>query len=122
MAPALAAGDWLLLDPTPARWPRRGCVVVFHEPESGILAIKRVAAGPGDHVRISAGILHLGPDQAWVLGDNDASSIDSRRYGPVGLDALVGRAWFRYAPASRIGLIPRGPQWSTRGALDEPRA
>jgi hypothetical protein len=109
MAPALAAGDWLLLDPTPPRWPRRGSVVVFHEPESGLLAIKRVAAGPGDHVRISAGILHLSPDQAWLLGDNGASSIDSRRYGPVGLDALVGRAWFRYAPAPRIGLIPRGP-------------
>jgi type IV secretory pathway protease TraF len=121
MAPALAAGDWLLLDPTPVRWPRRGSVVVFQEPESGLLAIKRVAAGPGDHVRISAGILHLSPDQAWLLGDNGASSIDSRRYGPVGLDAFVGRAWFRYAPASRIGLIPRGPERGPVRALDEPR-
>jgi signal peptidase I len=121
MAPALAAGDWLLLDPTSARWPRRGSVVVFHEPESGLLAIKRVAADPGDHVRISAGILHLGPDQAWVLGDNSASSIDSRRYGPVEVEALVGRAWFRYAPASRVGLIPRGPQGLQR-AQHEPRA
>jgi type IV secretory pathway protease TraF len=121
MAPALAAGDWLLLDPTPPRWPRRGSVVVFHEPESGLLAIKRVAAGPGDHVRISAGILHLSPDQAWLLGDNGALSIDSRRYGPVGLDALVGRAWFRYAPASRIGLIPRGAERASLRAPDEPR-
>jgi len=121
MAPTLAAGDWLLLDPTSARWPRRGSVVVFHEPESGLLAIKRVAAGPGDHIRISAGILHLGPDQAWLLGDNSASSIDSRHYGPVELEALVGRAWFRYAPASRVGLIPRGPQ-SLQRAQDEPRA
>jgi signal peptidase I len=107
MTPALAPGDWLLLDPTPTRWPRRGSVVVFREPGTGLLAIKRVAAGPGDRVRISAGILRLGPDQAWLLGDNGARSIDSRRYGPVGADALAGRAWFRYAPAPRLGLIPR---------------
>ncbi|MGZ6268689.1 MAG: S26 family signal peptidase [Candidatus Limnocylindrales bacterium] len=110
MAPALAAGDWLLLDPTPARWPRRGSVVVFHEPDSDLLAIKRVAAAPGDRVRISAGILRLGPNQAWLLGDASDSSIDSRRYGPVEVESLVGRAWFRYAPASRVGLIPRGPK------------
>ena len=107
MTPALAAGDWLLLDPTLQRWPQRGSIVVFREPGSGVLAIKRIAAGPGDRVRISAGILHLGRDQAWLLGDNRPVSIDSRRYGPVNVDALVGRAWFRYAPLRRIGPIRR---------------
>ena len=105
MAPALAPGDWLLLDPTTGSWPRRGSIVVFHEPDSGILAIKRVAAGPGDRVRVPAGILHLVPDEAWLLGDNAAVAIDSRRYGPVTLDALIGRVWFRYGPIRRIGLI-----------------
>jgi signal peptidase I len=109
MAPALLAGDWLLLDPTCDRWPRRGSVVVFHEPGTGILAIKRVAAHPGDRVRISAGILHLASDEAWLLGDNGALSLDSRRYGPVPLEALVGRAWFRYGPIGRIGSIARKP-------------
>ncbi len=108
MAPALATGDWLLLDPTCAAWPRRGSIVVFREPDTGTLAIKRVAARPGDRVRISAGILHLAGDEAWLLGDNGAVSIDSRRYGPVPLAALVGRAWFRYGPADRLGPIRRG--------------
>jgi type IV secretory pathway protease TraF len=107
MAPALSPGDWLLLDPTTRAWPRRGSVVVFHEPDSDIMAIKRVAAGPGDRVRIPAGILHLGPDEAWLLGDDAAVSIDSRRYGPVRLDALLGRVWFRYGPARRLGPIRR---------------
>src|SRR5664279_3679645 len=53
MLPALRPDDWLLLDPTVRRWPRRGAIVVFREPGSGILAIKRVAAGPGDRVRIA---------------------------------------------------------------------
>ena len=107
MAPALSAGDWLLIDPIPSRWPRRGSIVVFHEPYSGILAIKRVAAGPGDRVCIAAGLLHLAPDEAWLLGDNAAISLDSRRYGPVTLDALVGRAWFRYGPLGRVGPLRR---------------
>lgn len=107
MAPALAPGDWLLLDPTTRRWPRRGSIVVFREPGSQILAIKRVAAGPGDQVRIPAGILRLAGDEAWLLGDSTAHSIDSRRYGPVPLDALVGRAWFRYGPLPRLGRIGR---------------
>ena len=59
MAPAIAAGDWLLVDPTITRWPRRGTVVVFREPDGGTLAVKRVAAGPGDTVAFADGYLEL---------------------------------------------------------------
>ena len=108
MKPALAPGDWLLIDPTPDRWPRRGAVVVVREPDSGILAIKRVAARPGDRVGTGPASVLLAEDEAWLLGDNRDRSVDSRSYGPVPLNALVGRAWFRYAPVGRIGLIGRG--------------
>lgn len=102
MAPALEPGDWLLADPTVRRWPRRGSIVVFREPGSELLAIKRVAAGPGDAIETELGPYRLAADEAWLVGDA-AGSHDSRHYGPVGLDRLVARAWFRYGPASRIG-------------------
>ncbi len=105
MRPALEPGDWLLLDPTIHVWPKRGTIVVIREPDSDLLAIKRVAARPGDVIRTIDGPIRLGPDQAWLLGDDRAVSVDSRRYGPVGLDRLVARAWFRYGPDSRIGRL-----------------
>jgi len=114
MAPAVVAGDWLLVDPTVAHWPRRGTVVVFREPGDGSLAVKRVAAGPGDRVAFAAGYLELAEDEAWLLSDASAGMtaadgfgepIDSRVYGPVPVDLLVGRAWFRYAPIRRIGRV-----------------
>jgi len=116
MHPAIEPGDWLLVDPTTARWPRRGSVVVFREPDSEELAIKRVAARPGDRVPYAEGYLILGDDEAWLLSDaNDAElmaaglgePVDSRRYGPVPVELLIGRAWFRYAPIRRIGRLPR---------------
>jgi signal peptidase I len=116
MAPAIAAGDWLLIDPTTTRWPRRGSVVVFREPDGGGLAVKRVSAGPGERVPFADGYLELAEDEAWLVSDASADTtsaaglgkpIDSRRYGPVPVELLVGRAWFRYAPLRRIGRIPR---------------
>jgi len=116
MRPTIEPGDWLLVDPTITRWPRRGSVVVFREPDSEELAIKRVAARPGDRVPYAEGYLILGDDEAWLLSDaNDAElmaaglgePVDSRRYGPVPVELLIGRAWFRYAPIRRIGRLPR---------------
>jgi signal peptidase I len=118
MRPSIEPGDWLLVDPIVRRWPRRGSVVVFREPESDVLAIKRVAATPGDvvhGVRVTDPetgqevdvTIRLIPDEAWLLGDDPAVSIDSRRYGPVAIERLVGRAWFRYAPLRRIGRLGR---------------
>ena len=118
MLPAIEPGDWLLVDPTTLRWPRRGSVVVFHEPDGGALAVKRVAAGPGDRVPFAEGYLELADDEAWLVSDatpEDAARrgfgapTDSRVYGPVPVELLVGRAWFRYAPLRRIGLIARVP-------------
>ncbi len=118
MVPAIAPGDWLLVDPTVTRWPRRGSVVVFREPDAGTLSIKRVAARPGERVAFAEGYLELADDEAWLLSDAGpehtaaagfGEPIDSRRYGPVPVDQLVGRAWFRYAPLRRIGRIRRGP-------------
>jgi signal peptidase I len=116
MAPAIQPGDWLLVDPTSVRWPRRGSVVVFLEPDGDGLAVKRVAAGPGDRVPFAEGYLELAEDEAWLMSDATAETtaaggfgepIDSRVYGPVPVDLLVGRAWFRYAPLRRVGRIPR---------------
>ena len=116
MRPAVEPGDWLLVDPTIDRWPRRGSVVVFREPDSDELAIKRVSAGPGDRVPYADGYLILAADEAWLLSDAPDAElmaeglgqpVDSRRYGPVAVDLLVGRAWFRYGPISRIGRLSR---------------
>lgn len=42
----------------------------------------------------------------FVLGDNRQHSFDSRAFGPVPLDNVIGKAWFANWPADRIGLIP----------------
>lgn len=112
MEPALAPGDWLLIDPTTVRWPRRGSIVAFHEPDGGALSVKRVAARPGDRVPFEGGYLELADDEAWLVADASAETaaqagfgapIDSGRYGPVPVALLVGRVWFRYGPWRRIG-------------------
>jgi signal peptidase I len=118
MRPTIEPGDWLLVDPTTRRWPRRGSIVVFREPGTDVLAIKRVAARPGDWVPFGDGWLQMGDDEAWLLGDaadedlaaeGFGAAVDSRRYGPVTLDALRGRAWFRYGPVRRVGRLATGP-------------
>jgi signal peptidase I len=115
MVPAIEPGDWLLVDPTTSRWPRRGSVVVFREPEGGELAVKRVEARPGDRVSFARGYLVMGPDEAWLTADATTAAtadagygppIDSTRFGPVSLDHLVGRVWWRYGPLRRLGRIP----------------
>ncbi|HET7472713.1 MAG TPA: S26 family signal peptidase, partial [Candidatus Limnocylindrales bacterium] len=100
MAPTIEPGDWLLVDPTTTTWPRVGAIAVFREPDTDLLAIKRVAARPGDRVELDAGHLVLGPDEAWLLSDASTAElisrgfgepVDSRRYGPVPVELLVGR-------------------------------
>lgn len=116
MVPAILPGDWLLVYPRVSRWPRRGTVVVFREPFGDTLAIKRVAAGPGEEVRFAGGLLRLADDEAWLTADADekvaasvgsGAPIDSNRFGPVPLENLVATVLFRYWPPRRVGRIAR---------------
>ena len=104
MAPALRPGDWLLVDPTPARWPRRGTLVVVREPETDLVVVKRVAGRPGDRVaQGGAPSTLLGPAEAWLASDAPGAGIDSRRYGPVDAERLLGRVAWRYGPRRSFG-------------------
>ena len=116
MAPAILPGDWLVLNPLVTRWPARGSVVVFNEPFGSTIQVKRVSALAGDRVPFPNGYLELGSDEAWLSADADEKTaasvgsgppVDSRRFGPVTEDDLIGRVLFRYWPPGRIGRIPR---------------
>ncbi len=47
------------------------------------------------------------PGSYFVMGDNRPASQDSRWFGPVERDLIVGRAWLRYFPLDRMGIVGR---------------
>ena len=124
MAPTLLPGDRLLVDRRAYRDepPRVGDIVVLRDPgQPDRWLIKRVAAvGPGKFWKTDVAplpavgmepdgppptgraieALTLAPSMAYLLGDRPDSR-DSRQFGPVSPDALVGRAYRCYAPPGR---------------------
>ncbi len=125
MLPAIRPGDWLVVNPRVSSWPAPGAVVVFREPMTNTLAIKRVAAGPGARVRFADGYLTLAADEAWLTADASEAEagaagfgppIDSTRFGPVSVDRLVGRVLFRYGPLRRFGRVGSRPSANVAGS------
>jgi hypothetical protein len=41
------------------------------------------------------------------MGDNRGQSQDSRTFGPIERDLILGRAWIRYFPIDRFGIVER---------------
>ena len=54
----------------------------------------------------SAGPITVGPDQVFVMGDNRENSEDSRYFGPIDIDSIIGKALVTYWPWSDIGRVP----------------
>lgn len=108
--------------------PRRNDIVVIDLPHMDELLVKRVVALPGEVAEIRKGIVYvngeplaepfphdmtphdmapitLGPLSYLVLGDNRSNSNDSRTFGPVTLDQILGRVWLRYWPLDQVSLF-----------------
>jgi nickel-type superoxide dismutase maturation protease len=88
MCPTLEPGDRVLA----LRFARArvGDLVALADPrEADRVVVKRVVAIKDGHLS--------------VLGDNSASSTDSRHFGPVARSLIRGRIVYRYAPESRRG-------------------
>ena len=97
--------------------------------------IKRIMATPGETVKIEANSVYIngkiinqsflppgtltrggaflsegntikmGPDQYFVMGDNREHSSDSREWGTITKEEIVGKAFFRYWPLDSIGPL-----------------
>ena len=44
-------------------------------------------------------------DMLFVMGDNRPRSSDSREFGPITIDSVVGQVFYRYFPPSKMGVI-----------------
>ena len=100
MAPGILPGDFLVA--TSVGRVRFGAVVVVRRPrQPGFEMVKRVAAIGGD---VPAGV-GLEPGEIWVVGDQMEASTDSRHFGPVSREDVVGVVRFRYWPPNRFGIV-----------------
>lgn len=124
--------DWRL---PAVRQPKRGDIIVFIYPEDKKKDfIKRLIAFEGEIVEIKDGMIYVDGQPVeepilkkrfyynrgdllegakfkvpeghyFVLGDNSASSRDSRYWGALEKKYLLGKAWLIYWPPKRIRLI-----------------
>jgi signal peptidase I len=44
--------------------------------------------------------------ELFVMGDHRNQSADSRVFGPIPVDRVIGRAWLRYWPIDTFGILP----------------
>jgi len=112
--------------------PREPCPKPTPE-KSDTNFIKRIVAEPGDTLSIEHGHpvvngvpaeedfirpcnlgggkcnlpdeITIPPDHYFMMGDNRGSSDDSRFWGPVPRDWIIGQAFFTYWPPRRIGIL-----------------
>jgi len=127
MEPTLHSGERILVDKKAyqAVKPATGNVVALVNPDnSSLLFVKRVAAEGGDEVEVSSGGVKvnfklepntagfwksakytLKEDEVFVLGDNRLKSSDSREFGPVKVDKILGKVKMVIWPPASFRIV-----------------
>jgi signal peptidase I len=130
MKPTLHEGQYLIISKLVYKLhpPQRGDIIVFHHPQDPARdLIKRIIGLPGEEVEIRDSRVYvngvrleepyvtnwggrsshqeLGPDEYFVLGDNRPNSDDSRSWGGLAREMIVGKAWMAYWPPGDWGLV-----------------
>ncbi|CAN6894576.1 unnamed protein product [Brassica oleracea] len=86
----------------------RGDVVVFSSPTHfRDRYIKRIVGLPGEWISSSRDVIRVPEGHCWVEGDNKASSLDSRTFGPIPLGLIRGRVTSVVWPPQRVSKINR---------------
>jgi nickel-type superoxide dismutase maturation protease len=83
MIPTLRAGDYVIVNKLSYLFkkPSRGDIIVFRHPENGRFLIKRIA--------------EVEDSEYFVLGDNKEFSTDSRHFGAINKNLVVGKVWLQ---------------------------
>ena len=101
MSPTLNSGELVWVSPRAyrSRTPRRGELVAARPKASeGKALVKRIVGLPYDCIEMDGQRWQLGENEFFLLGDQRAASVDSRRFGSVTRDELIGPVWARVWP------------------------
>lgn len=71
--------------------PQNGDIVIVREPIDNIQVVKRIVGTPGTAITIEDKTFILKEDEYYIEGDNRDNSIDSRAYGPIRSERIIGK-------------------------------
>ena len=95
MAPTYKSGDRLLVSSIPLLFSKlyRGDIVIIQHPKDETKEIvKRIIGVAGDKIEGQ----EIGEDESYVLGDNKNKSEDSRHFGLVKKNQIIGKVLTKY--------------------------
>lgn len=91
MEPYCEEGDFVLSVPYIFSHPKVGDIAVLRHPQEGIVMVKRITNVKGDWY--------------WVEGDNKLESSDSREFGWISREHILGKAYIVGKPRTRASSV-----------------